>query len=63
MSAQPNERRMLDYPHLATYLGVGVTKAKALAAEGAFPKVKIGGSVRFDRADVDSYIERIKRSA
>jgi excisionase family DNA binding protein len=57
------ERRMLDYPHLATYLDVGITKAKELARDGAFPKIKIGGSVRFDKVDVDTYIERLKKSA
>lgn len=56
-------RRLLGYPQLAAYLGLGVTKAKKLAAEGAFPKVKVEGRILFDRVDVDAYVDRIKRSS
>jgi excisionase family DNA binding protein len=57
------ERRLLDYPHLAAYLSVSVRQAKQLAAEGEFAKVKIGARVLFDKADVDAYIERVKRAS
>lgn len=57
------ERRLLDYPHLAAYLGVSVRTAKQLAADGEIPKVPIGHRVLFDKVDVDRYIERIKRAS
>jgi excisionase family DNA binding protein len=57
------ERRLLDYAHLAAYLSVSLRSAKQLAADGQIRKVKIGHRVLFDRDDVDTYIERIKRSA
>lgn len=57
------ERRLLDYTHLAAYLGISLRSAKQLAADGHIRKVQIGHRVLFDREDVDAYIERIKRSA
>ena len=56
-------KRLLDYEGVAHYLSVGRSKIFELVETGAFPKVKIGGRVLFDVADVDAYIERIKRSA
>lgn len=60
---QAAERRLLDYAHLAAYLGISLRGAKNLAAEGAVPKVQIGHRVLFDKTDVDAYIERIKRAS
>ena len=57
------ERRLMDYTRLAAYLGVSQRTAKQLAADGEIRKVQIGHRVLFDRADVDAYIERVKRSA
>lgn len=61
----PNaERRLLDYAHLAVYLSVSLATAKELGGpNGQIPRVKIGERVLFDRADVDAYIERIKRAS
>lgn len=56
-------RRLLTYKKLAEYLGVSLRTAKQLAADDEVPKVRIGGRVLFDRTDVDSYIERIKRAS
>lgn len=56
-------RRLLSYAAVADYLGVSVRQAKKLAEDGEFPKVPIGHRVLFDRADIDSYIERVKASA
>lgn len=61
--ATPIQRRLLDYAGVATYLSVSRRQAEELAAGGEIPKVKIGHRVLFDVADVDAYIERIKRSA
>lgn len=57
------ERRLLDYAHLAAYLSISLRGAKQLAADGEIAKVQIGHRVLFDKADVDAYIERIKRAS
>lgn len=57
------ERRLLDYAHLAAYLSVSIRTAKQLAADGEIRKVPLGHRVLFDKADVDDYIERLKRTA
>lgn len=67
MSATPAptiQRRLLDYHHLAAYLSVSLRTAKDLGGpNGQIPRVQIGHKVLFDVADVDAYIERVKRSA
>lgn len=55
------ERRLFTYDGLAAYLSISLRAAKQLAADGEIRKVPIGGRVRFDKADADAYIERIKR--
>jgi excisionase family DNA binding protein len=57
------ERRLLDYPRAAAYLGISVRGFKELAAQGAVVKVPIGHRVLFDKADLDDYIKRIKKAA
>lgn len=57
------ERRLLDYAHTAAYLGISLRSAKELARNDKFPKVQIGHRVLFDKADLDAYIERVKRGA
>lgn len=61
--AAPITRRLLDYAGLSTYLSVSRRQAEKLAADGDIPKVQIGARVLFDVADIDAYVERIKRSA
>lgn len=57
------ERRLLSYANAAEYLGISVRGMKDLAANGEIRKVPIGHRVLFDKADVDAYIERIKRAS
>lgn len=58
------ERRLLDYAALAHYLSVSLRMAKELGGpNGAIARTQIGNKVLFDKQDVDSYIERVKRSA
>lgn len=57
------ERRLFDYAHAAVYLSVSIRTMKQLAAEGEIRKVSLGHRRLFDKADLDEYIERIKRSA
>ena len=47
----------------AHYLGISIRALDSLAAAGQIPKTPIAGRVLYDRADLDSYIERVKRSA
>lgn len=56
-------KRLLDYQGVAHYLSISVAQTKELARAGEFVKVPIGARVLFDRADVDAYIERVKRAS
>lgn len=57
------ERRLLDYTRSAAYLSISLRGMKQLAADGEIRKVEIGSRVLFDRVDLDSYIERLKRAS
>lgn len=57
------ERRMFPRKAAAHYLGISLRALDSLATAGAFPKTKIAGRTLFDRAELDAYIERVKRSA
>lgn len=57
------ERRMFPRKAAAHYLGISIRALDSLAAAGQIPKTPIAGRVLYDRADLDSYIERVKRSA
>lgn len=62
-TAAPVERRMLNYERAAAYLGISVRAVKQLAADDQIVKTPIGHRVLFDKADLDAFIERVKRSA
>lgn len=58
------ERRLLNYERAAAYLGISVRSMKNLGGpKGQIVQVKIGERVLFDKADLDGYIEKLKRSA
>lgn len=57
------ERRLLDYAHAAAYLSISVRRMKQLAASGDVAKVPLGSRILFDKADLDAFIVRLKRSA
>lgn len=59
----PAERRLMSYEDAASYLGISVRGMKQLAKDGLIRKTPIGARVLFDREDVDTYIERAKKSA
>lgn len=61
--AQLGPRRLLDYDGLAHYLSIGRSKAFEIVAAGEIRKVAIGSLVRFDVADVDAYVERLKKAS
>lgn len=61
---QDAERRLLNYERAAAYLGISVRQMKTLGGpKGQIGRVEIGERVLFDKADLDRYIERLKRSA
>ena len=57
------ERRLMSYKEAAGYLGISERGMKQLAGDGLIRKVQIGSRVLFDRADVDAYIEKIKKAS
>jgi hypothetical protein len=59
----PLERRMFPRKEAAYYLGISLRSLDGLAADGQVIKTPIAGRTLYDRADLDAYIERQKRSA
>lgn len=57
------ERRLLSYDLAAAYLSISPRGMKQLAKEGEIRKVSIGHRVLFDRADLDEFVERMKKVA
>lgn len=58
------ERRLLDYTRSAAYLGISLRGMKELGGpNGQIRQVPIGARVLFDKADLDAYIERLKRAS
>lgn len=45
------------------YLGISMTTRKVLVSRGVLPSVRIGRRRLFVRADLDRYIESLRRSA
>lgn len=58
----PN-RRLLSVPDAAAYLSIGKRTMEGLLRDGEVLKVRIGARTLVDQADLDAYIERIKRSS
>jgi excisionase family DNA binding protein len=53
--------RLLSPEEAARYLGLGSKWAvRRLAASGAFPVLVVAGKCRYDRDDLDAFIERAK---
>lgn len=61
---QDAERRLLNYDRAAAYLGISLRAMKDIGGpRGQILQVKIGERVLFDKADLDAYIERVKRAS
>ena len=56
MSDQPDEILTID--EVAAYLKAGKRTVYRLAASGKLPAFKLGGTWRFSRADIDSWIRQ-----
>lgn len=63
MTTTPLNRRLLSVGDAATYLSVGKRTMEKLLRDGEVLKVRIGARSLVDQADLDAYIERIKRSS
>lgn len=56
--------RMLPVKAAAEYVGIGTTKFRELEAAGEIPKrVPIAGQPRWDRRELDRYIEKTRRAS
>jgi len=55
------EQRLLTYRQAAAYLSLSERKLWGLAASAKIPVCRIGRSVRFDLADLDRFIEKMKK--
>ena len=54
--------QILTLKEVAAYLKLAEKTAYKLAAEGKLPGFKVGGSWRFKREDIESWIETNKKS-
>lgn len=54
---------LVDIAWVAERLGVTVRFVRRLVAEHRIPYIKLGGPVRFDRADVERFIDDARRPA
>ena len=57
------QRRLLNTDEAAAYLGIGRRTMQGLLKDGDVLKVRIGSRTLIDQADLDEYVERIKRQA
>jgi len=58
MSASPHEGEILTVKQVAEYLKVTERTIYRLAAAKKLPAFKVGGTWRFSRADIDTWIKQ-----
>lgn len=44
----------------AKYLGISITQIHVLKSQGVLPFTKLGGSIYFDKSDIDKVLENNK---
>jgi hypothetical protein len=59
----PIERRLFPRKDAAHYLGISLRALDQLGSDGQIVKTPLCGKTLYDRADLDEFIERVKRSA
>lgn len=57
------DRGLFNAAHAAEYLDVSPDTIRRLVAKGDLLAVKLGGSVRYARSDLDALIERLRRAS
>ena len=60
MQSTTSTTHLLSRRDAAAYLAISRRKLDQLVADGDLPRVKIGSCVRFERADLDGFIESRK---
>jgi len=53
-------KQLLKHREAAAYMRISVKTLFALTKEGAVPKIKIRGSTRYERDDLDAYLNAAK---
>ena len=53
--------RLLSPTEVAEYLGIGKSTAYSLGIFDRIPSIRIGGREKFDRNDVDLWIDKLKQ--
>jgi excisionase family DNA binding protein len=57
------DRALLTAAHAAEYLDVSTETIRRLSRTGELLAVKLGGSTRYARVDLDALIERLRRAS
>jgi len=56
-------RQLMTLEEVAEHLRIGKRTAYGWAKSGKLPAFKVGGTWRFDRADIDRWVQEQKRKA
>lgn len=56
-----DERQLMTLEEVAEYLRIGKRTAYGWAKSGRLPAFKVGGTWRFDRVDIDEWVDEQKR--
>ncbi len=56
------ERQLMTLEEVAKHLRIGKRTAYGWAKSGELPAFKVGGTWRFDRADIDRWVEEQKKA-
>ena len=60
LAAIKTKRGLLTTKEAAAYMNVSVSAVDKLRRRGAFQTISYGKSIRFERSDIDTYIESCK---
>jgi excisionase family DNA binding protein len=63
MTVMNRNQPLIDLPAVAERLGVNERHIRRLVAERRIPYVKWGHLLRFDRAEIDAWIDRARRNS
>lgn len=55
------EKKYLSVDEACEFLGVKRTKLYNLKKEGGIPYIQLGGSLKFDKLDLEKYMESLKK--
>lgn len=53
--------KLWDYDQLAEYLGLAVQTCRKMVCYRKIPYYKIGGAVRFDREEIEKWLEEKRK--